>query len=171
METREKAEGLVGPKPLPLSDPFSSFRGLSWLLTHLSYWQAPLSASSQASAAALAPLINGPASVALLAHLVSQFRILERWWHGPLAQAWDGHLGSGEPPTNQMPSCPSVRCGWGHWCRLWPLGLPLSREVDQGTWQNRCPQTSQVQWVGMISSDLCPLPPLFFPDYVSHVYI
>lgn len=73
METQEKAEGLVGPKPLPLSDPFSSVRGLSWLLTHLSYWQAP-PASSQASAAALAPLINGPASVSLLAHLVSQFQ-------------------------------------------------------------------------------------------------
>ena len=68
METQEKADGLEGPKPLPLSDPFSSVHGLSWLLTHLSYWQAPLSASSQASAAALAPLIGSPA------HLVSQFQ-------------------------------------------------------------------------------------------------
>lgn len=74
METQEKAEGLVGPRPLPLSDPFSSVRGLSWLLTHLSYCQAPLSASSQASAAALAPLISGPASVSLQAYLVSQFQ-------------------------------------------------------------------------------------------------
>ena len=73
METQEKAEGLVGPKPLPLSASFSCFRGLSWLLMHLSYRQAPLSAPSQTSAA-LAPLINGPASVALLAHLVPQFQ-------------------------------------------------------------------------------------------------
>ena len=161
METQEKAEGLVGPKPLPLSASFSCFRGLSWLLMHLSYRQAPLSAPSQAPAA-LAPLINGPASVALLAHLVPQF---QNSWE---VVKWSTSLGMRLSAcqwwaTHKPDAFLSIRQVWvGPLVQVTAPCLPLSREVGQGRWQNRCPQTSQVQWVGMMSNDLCPSPFLFW---------
>lgn len=115
---RKKQKSWWALSPLPLSAPFSSFRGLSWLLMHLSYRQAP--SCSLTGFCSSGTLINGPASVALLAHLVPQFQnsweVGVKWSTSPRHEIVSLPVVS--HPQNQMPSCPSGGCGWGRWCRL-----------------------------------------------------